>query len=66
LLAIQFETEGGAASGDVQINPEFSNIELWPPVAASYTDIGKIQYRRDDSFWVEAVAAQLLAVSPSS
>lgn len=46
--------------GYVQIIPgEYSSIELAPPGATSATDIGKIQFRRDQPFWVEAVAKML-------
>ena len=41
--------------GGVLILPgEFSSINLAPPDATSPTDLGKIQFRRDQPFWVEA------------
>jgi hypothetical protein len=42
--------------GDVQIIPgEYSSIILAPPDATMPSDIGKVEYRRDPPFWVEAV-----------
>jgi hypothetical protein len=42
--------------GDAQIIPgEFSSINLAPPGATSPAGLGKIQYRPDPPFWVEAV-----------
>jgi len=35
---------------------ECSNITLAPPDATSASDLGKIEYRRDPLFWVDAVA----------
>jgi hypothetical protein len=46
-----------AAQGEVLILPgEYSSITLAPPDATMPTDLGKIEYRRDPPFWVEAVA----------
>lgn len=51
-----------AANGEVQIIPgEYSLIELTNPDAKVAADIGKIEYRRDRPFWVEAVAKMLAA-----
>ena len=48
------------ADGDVQILPgEYSNITLAPPDATMPSDLGKIEYRYDRPFWVEAVAKML-------
>jgi hypothetical protein len=45
------------AEGGVLILPgEFSNIDLAPPDATSPSDLGKIEFRRDPPFWVDAVA----------
>ena len=46
----------GVAAGDVQIIAgEYSGFSLAPPDAAMSSDLGKIEYRRDPPFWVEAV-----------
>ena len=48
------------ADGDVLILPgEFSNITLAPPDATMPGDLGKIEYRRDPPYWVEAVAKMI-------
>ena len=48
------------ADGDVLILPgEFSNITLAPPDATMPSDLGKIEYRRDPPYWVEAVAKMI-------
>lgn len=48
------------ADGDVLILPgEFSNITLAPPDATTPSDLGKIEYRRDPLYWVEAVAKMI-------
>ena len=45
------------ADGNVQIIPgEYSSITLAPPDATMPSDLGKVEYRRDPPFWVEAVA----------
>lgn len=45
------------AAGEVIILPgEYSSITLAPPDATMPGDLGKIEYRRDPPFWVEAVA----------
>ena len=38
-----------------------SLILLAPPDATMPTDLGKIEYRHDPPFWMEAVSARLLA-----
>ena len=38
---------------------EYSSITLAPPDATMPTDLGKIEYRRDPPFWVEAVAKMI-------
>jgi hypothetical protein len=49
-----------AAQGEVMILPgEYSSITLAPPDATMPSDLGKIEYRRDPPFWVEAVAKML-------
>ena len=49
-----------AAQGEVMILPgEYSSITLAPPDATMPTDLGKIEYRRDPPFWVEAVAKMI-------
>ena len=48
------------AGGEVIILPgEYSSITLAPPDATMPTDLGKIEYRRDPPFWVEAVAKMI-------
>jgi hypothetical protein len=50
------------AKGNLQITPgEYSFIELTNPDATTPGDIGKIEYRRDQPFWVDAVAKMLAA-----
>jgi hypothetical protein len=50
------------ADGDLLILPgEYSQITLAPPNATMPSDLGKIQYRRDQSTWVNAVAARFEA-----
>ncbi|SRR6266404_2582735 len=47
-------------NGDLLILPgEFSNIDLVPPDATSPSDLGKVEYRRDQPFWLEAVAKMI-------
>jgi len=47
------------ADGDLLILPgEYSQITLAPPNATQPSDLGKIQYRLDRPFWLEAVAAR--------
>ena len=49
-----------AAQGEVMILPgEYSSITLAPPDATMPGDLGKIEYRRDPPFWVEAVAKMI-------
>jgi hypothetical protein len=48
------------AKGNLQIIPgEYSLIELTNPDAQTSADIGKIEYRYDEIFWVEAVTKWL-------
>ncbi len=44
------------ASGDLLVLPGDSFINLIPPGATVPSDLGKIQYRSDPPFWVNAVA----------
>ncbi|MEG9438709.1 hypothetical protein JAO29_21410 [Edaphobacter sp. HDX4] len=48
------------AQGELRVTPDYySYIFLTNPDARSNADIGKIEYRIDPIFWVEAVAAKL-------
>jgi hypothetical protein len=43
--------------GSIDILPgEDTGIDLAPPDARSWSDLGRIEYRRDPSYWVEAVS----------
>lgn len=47
-------------NGDVQLIPgEYGEISLGPPDATTYADWGKIEYRIDQPFWVDAVGQML-------
>jgi hypothetical protein len=49
----------GVAQGEVLIIPgEYSIVDFAPPGATSFADAGKVEFRRDQPFWVEAVAKQ--------
>lgn len=48
------------AKGEIQIVPgEFSYLWLTNPDAKTTSDLGKIEYRQDSLFWIEAVAQKL-------
>jgi len=50
------------AQGEIRVTPDYySYIFLSNPDAKTNADIGKIEYRIDPIFWVEAVTAKINA-----
>jgi len=47
---------GGGGNPLTIVPGEYSNISLAPPDATSANDLGKVEFRTDQPFWVEAVS----------